>query len=189
MAIFHKNNFNNQFKKYLRFFRLSHSLESISIPKMKVDVISLYTNKIDFEYIIICRKGNNSKLNQIMQPYIEDDVLKEKESEVPEIFDCFRTTSSVKDEISKLFGRRDYFSTPKPLKLMKEFVRMTTDKNSIFMDFFVGSSTVGHAVVELNREDSGNRTFILVSNDESNICKNITVERMKKTGARFVLLD
>lgn len=66
---------------------------------------------------------------------------------------------------------------------------MTTNKNSIVMDFFAGSGTVGHAVVDLNREDSGNRTFILVSNDESNICKNVTVERMKKTGARFVLLD
>ena len=156
-----------------------------------INRIVLNPNKkqTDFEYIIICRKSNNSKLNKIMQPYIEDGVLKEKESEVPEIFDCFGTTSSAKDEISKLFGRRDYFSTPKPLKLMKEFVRMTTNKNSIVMDFFAGSGTVGHAVVDLNREDSGNRTFILVSNDESNICKNVTVERMKKTGARFVLLD
>ena len=72
---------------------------------------------------------------------------------------------------------------------MKEFVRMTTDKNSVVMDFFAGSGTVGHAVMDLNKEDGGTRTFILVSNSESNICKNVTVKRMEKAGAGFVLLD
>ena len=66
---------------------------------------------------------------------------------------------------------------------------MTTDKNSVVMDFFAGSGTVGHAVVDLNKEDGGARTFILVSNGESNICKNVTVKRMEKAGAEFVLLD
>ena len=72
---------------------------------------------------------------------------------------------------------------------MEEFVRMTTDKNSVVMDFFAGSGTVGHAVVDLNKEDGGTRTFILVSNNESNICKDVTVKRMEKAGAKFVLLD
>lgn len=72
---------------------------------------------------------------------------------------------------------------------MKEFVRMTTDKDSIVMDFFAGSGTVGHAVADLNKEDGGARSFILVSNSESNICKNVTVKRMEKAGADFVLLD
>ena len=156
-----------------------------------VNRVVLNPNKkqTDFEHIIICIKSNKSQLKKVMQPYIEDGVLKEKEAEAPKTFDCFGTTSSAKDEICELFGRRDYFSTPKPLKLMKEFVRMTTDKNSIVMDFFAGSGTVGHAVVDLNREDSGNRTFILISNNESNICKNVTVKRMEKAGAKFVLLD
>lgn len=152
-------------------------------------VINPTKKQTDFEYIIICRKSNNSQLKKVMQPYIEDGVLKEKEAEVPETFDCYGTTSSAKDEICELFGRRDYFSTPKPLKLMKEFVRMTTDKDSIVMDFFAGSGTVGHAVADLNKEDGGARSFILVSNSESNICKNVTVKRMEKAGADFVLLD
>lgn len=143
----------------------------------------------DYEYIIICRKSSNSILKKLMQPYIENGVLKERESDVPETFDCFGTTSSAKDEICELFGRRDYFSTPKPLKLMKELTRMTTDKDSIVVDFFAGSGTVGHAVVDLNKEDGGNRRFILVSNSESNICKDVTVKRMKKIGIDFVLLD
>lgn len=152
-------------------------------------VLNPKKKQTDYEYIIICRKSSNSILKKLMQPYIEDGVLKERESEVPETFDCFGTTSSAKDEIWELFGRRDYFSTPKPLKLMKELARMTTDKDSIVVDFFAGSGTVGHAVVDLNKEDGGNRKFILVSNSESNICKDVTVKRMEKTGIDFVLLD
>ena len=113
----------------------------------------------------------------------------ERESEVPETFDCFGTTSSAKDEINEIFGARDYFSTPKPVKLMKELARATTNKDSIVLDFFAGSGTVGQAVHELNKEDSGRRSFILISNSESNICKNVTVKRIEKSGADFVLLD
>ena len=106
--------------------------------------------------------------------------MKEREADVPKIFDCFGTTSSAKDEIQVLFGKRDYFSTPKPIKLMKELMRATTTKNSIVLDFFAGSGTVGHACFELNAEDGGERTFILISNNESNICESVTNCRLEK---------
>lgn len=99
-----------------------------------------------------------------MLPYLDSDVLKKKEGKVPDTFRCFGTNSSAKDEIAKLFGNRTYFQTPKPLKLMKELVRATTNKDSIVLDFFAGSGTVGHAVVDLNNEDNGNRKYILISN-------------------------
>ena len=140
------------------------------------------------EYIIICRKTEKALLNKIMQPYIENGVLKERTSDVPQIFDCFGTTSSAKDEIKEVFGSREYFSTPKPLKLMKELMRATTNKNSIVMDYFAGSGTVGHACVELNREDKGNRKFILISNDESNICRNVTKKRLDLMSADYEFL-
>jgi len=123
-----------------------------------------------------------------MQPYIENGVLKERTSDIPQIFDCFGTTSSAKDEIKELFGSREYFSTPKPLKLMKELMRATTNKNSIVIDYFAGSGTVGHACVELNREDKGNRKFILISNDESNICRNVTKKRLDLMSADYEFL-
>lgn len=143
--------------------------------------VVLNPNKIqtDFEYIIICRKTSNARFGKLMQPYIDNGILKEKESCVPKIFDCFGTTSSAKDEIKELFGQRDYFSTPKPLKLMKELIRATTSTDSIVFDFFAGSGTVGHACLELNAEDGGTRNFILVSNSENDICKTITNERLK----------
>ena len=160
-------------------------------PFFDANRVILNPNKVqtDYEYIIVCKKSQNSVFNKIKQPYISGNLLLEKDAEVPETFDCFGTTSSAKDEINELFGTRDYFSTPKPVKLMKELIRATTDKNSIVLDFFAGSGTVGHATKELNKEDGGNRHYILVSNSESNICKKVTVERMKKVKSSFVLLD
>lgn len=134
---------------------------------------------VKYEYIIICFKSKESKLNNLNQPYLEGDVLKEKEAKVPNIFKCFGTNSSAKDEIEAIFGDRTYFQTPKPLKLLKELVRATTNKDSIVLDFFAGSGTTGHALIDLNKEDGGNRKYILISNSESNICKDVTLKRIK----------
>ena len=48
------------------------------------------------------------------------------------------------------------------------------------LDFFAGSGTTGHAVMELNCEDGGSRKFILITNDESNICQKVTLPRLEK---------
>ena len=101
----------------------------------------------------------------------------------------FATSSCSKDEINEIFGTRDYFSTPKPVKLIKEFARATTDKESIVLDFFAGSGTTGQAIYELNKEDKGKRTFILVSNSESNICRDVTLKRLNHIKADFTFLN
>lgn len=159
-------------------------------PYFDKNRVVLNPNKIqtDFEFIIICRKSHKAKFNKIKQPFIENGLLFEKWSEVPETFDCFGTTSSAKDEINNLFGRRDFFSTPKPVKLMKELIRATTTNKSIVFDFFAGSGTVGQAVFELNTEDDGSRTFILVSNNESNICQDVTAVRLNKNKIAYLFL-
>lgn len=171
--------------------------ENISVHKWKkkhpffdANRVVLNPNKVqtDFENIIICKKGKENKFNKINQPYIEGGVLKESLSELPEVFDCFGTTSSAKDEIAQIFGERTYFSTPKPVKLMKELVRATTSKTSLVLDFFAGSGTLGQAVEELNQEDGGNRHYILISNNESNICQDVTIKRMEHINSKFVKL-
>lgn len=144
---------------------------------------------VKYEFIIVCYKSKASKLNFIKQPYLDGEVLKEKESKVPSTFRCFGTNSSAKDEIAQLFGDRAYFKTPKPLKLMKELVRATSNKDSIILDFFAGSGTVGHAVVDLNKEDGGKRKYILVSNNESNICRDVTLKRMKFVDDKVNFID
>jgi len=120
-----------------------------------------------------------------MQPYLENNKLKEKETSVPKVFSCFGTNSSAKDEMKDIFGSRDIFRTPKPLKLIKELLRATSNKDSIVMDFFAGSGTLGHAVMDLNKEDKGNRKFILVSNNESNICRDVTNVRLYKCKEKY----
>ena len=72
---------------------------------------------------------------------------------------------------------------------MKELVRATSNKDSIILDFFAGSGTVGHAVVDLNKEDDGSRKYILVSNNESNICKDVTLKRMQMVDDKVNFID
>lgn len=69
-------------------------------------------------------------------------------------------------ELRNLFGRSRAFSNPKPTSLIKRFCIQADSKESIIMDFFAGSGTTGDAVIDLNREDSGNRKFILVEMGE-----------------------
>jgi len=89
-------------------------------------------------------------------------------------------------EIYSLFWDK-IFDYPKPTWLIKFVVSKHPNKNSTILDFFAWSWTTGHAVLELNKEDGGNRQFILCSNRENtqenpdkNICKDITYERNKR---------
>lgn len=75
------------------------------------------------------------------------------------------------------------FNNPKPLELMKYLIEVTADKDALIFDFFAGSGTTGQAVIELNQEDGGNRKFILATNNENNIAREITYERMKRVSS------
>ena len=60
-----------------------------------------------------------------------------------------------------------------------------SNKKSIILDFFAGSGTTGHAVMDLNKEDGGERKFILITNNESNICQKVTIPRIQKAIEKF----
>lgn len=70
------------------------------------------------------------------------------------------------------------FDFPKPIELIKELISMHPNSNATVLDFFAGSGTTGHAVLELNKEDGGNRQFILCTNNENNICEEVTYQRL-----------
>ena len=72
------------------------------------------------------------------------------------------------------------FSYPKPTKLIKLLLDSVENKNATVLDFFAGSGTTGHAVLDLNKEDGGNRKFILCTNNENKICEEVTYERIKR---------
>jgi adenine-specific DNA-methyltransferase len=71
------------------------------------------------------------------------------------------TNESAKLELKKL-GLEEVFSYPKPISLIEFFLNIISDKEAIILDFFAGSGTTAHAVMELNKEDGGNRKFIMV---------------------------
>lgn len=88
-------------------------------------------------------------------------------------------------DIVSVFGNR-VFDFPKPVELLIQLLEQTTDDNSIVLDFFAGSGTTAHAVLELNKRDSGHRRFIVCTNNENGICENVTYPRVKTviTGKR-----
>ncbi len=71
------------------------------------------------------------------------------------------------------------FAQPKPIELIKHLMTMVRDKNAIVVDSFAGSGTTGHAVLELNKEDGGNRHFVLIELEQK-ICRDVTAQRLKK---------
>ncbi|GIP10351.1 site-specific DNA-methyltransferase [Paenibacillus macerans] len=76
---------------------------------------------------------------------------------------CGTTTEGTKEQ-QKLFDGLSFFDTPKPTRLIKKILELTTapQKDDIVLDFFSGSATTAHAVMQLNAEDQGNRKFIMV---------------------------
>ena len=100
-------------------------------------------------------------------------------------------------EIKSLFGNSTIFSTPKPVELIKFCMDLATKTDSIVLDFFSGSATTAHAVMQLNAEDGGHRKFIMVQlpepcdeNSEAfkagykNICE-IGKERIRRAGEKI----
>lgn len=101
-------------------------------------------------------------------------------------------------EIRELFGQGKLFTHPKPSKLIYNLVKITTDKDDIILDFFSGSATTAHAVMQLNAEDGGSRRFICVQLPElcdekseaykagyKNICE-IGKERIRRAGTKIL---
>ncbi len=80
-------------------------------------------------------------------------------------------------EVEEIFSKKE-FSFPKPTELLKRFIQITTDKDSIILDSFAGSGTTAHAVLDLNKEDGGNRKFILVEMED--YANTITAERVRR---------
>lgn len=111
--------------------------------------------------------------------------------------DRFGRTRTGKTDFTELFGVA-YFNAPKPEKLVHYFLDIIQEDNAIILDFFSGSATTAHAVMQLNAEDGGNRKFIMVQFPEKtdekseaykagykNICE-IGKERIRRAGQKIL---
>ena len=81
-------------------------------------------------------------------------------------------------EMTEIFGNLSVFENPKPTGLIKEILALGSDKNATILDFFSGSATTAHAVMQMNAEDGGHRRFIMVQLPE----KTDEKSEAKKTG-------
>ncbi len=142
------------------------------------------------EFVVVCFKNRQDTiLNPILQPVWKGNEYIEIEQPLETVLDHMGTTSSAKDDLAELMGEQNLFSTPKPVKLIKEFIRSASKKDSVVLDFFAGSGTTSHATMELNAEDRGERKFILVTNNESNICQQVTIPRVMKVAEKYDITD
>lgn len=174
-------------------FDISDGIHTVSLPNEKQWQIGKDT--VD-EYL----KTNNlfirdNKVVIKMRPEFERD-------ETTEPFWGFLgkdlgTAESGKKELQNIIGKNG-FETVKPLEIIKKLIYHVTDNNDIILDFFSGSATTAHAVMQLNAEDGGNRKFICVQlpevtpedseafkNGYKNICE-IGKERIRRAGAKIL---
>ncbi len=104
---------------------------------------------------------------------------------------------SATKEVISIFGERGKFDFPKPVQLIQQCIQIASKPDSVVLDFFAGSGTTGHAVLELNRQEEeardlfdtgekGQRQFILVQMDEktdatpNGIARDVTAERLRR---------
>lgn len=105
-----------------------------------------------------------------------------QEGQPPDVFLSPKIVGFNKDgtsELRDIFGEGGVFPQPKPVKFIKFLLELLRSKDAIILDSFAGSGTTGHAVLEQNREDGGNRQFILVEL-EPEIAREITAVRLQR---------
>lgn len=136
--------------------------------------------------------GNNSPVPKLFLSEVQNGVTPMTLWTFDEVGHGQEATRDFRDLMGK-----SVFTNTKPLRYMNRFVQICSDKDSIILDFFSGSATTAHAVMQLNAEDGGNRRFIMVQLPEltdeqseaykagyKNICE-IGKERIRRAGAKI----
>jgi len=117
----------------------------------------------------------------------------------PNLLDSHGTTDTAAKLVNdSLFGVSEFFDNPKPIELLKHVINISSNSNDLVLDFFSGSATTAHAVMQLNAEDGGNRKYICVQIPETtdekseaykagykNICE-IGKERIRRAGEKIL---
>lgn len=123
---------------------------------------------------LLDENGNQSKWNIYPKVYLDDD--KEATLHPEDIIYDYPNSQGTKELISLGIS----FTFSKPTGLIKYLLSLVREDNITILDFFAGSGTTLHATMQLNSEDGGSRQCILVTNNENNICEEVTYERNKR---------
>ncbi len=152
------------------------------------------------EYIVEHKDPNNKKARWrwgkdtveerydelvFIYPYVYTKNYEKTDGQKPRtiLFDeRFGRTRTGSTDLKKVIGNQSIFNYPKPISLLKYLFQISTNKQkkSTILDFFAGSGTAMHSVMQLNSEDGGERQCILVTNNENGICDKVTYERNKR---------
>lgn len=131
---------------------------------------------------LVFPKENNK--NFLLKKYLSE--LKSQNKPIGSIINDILTADGTK-EIRGIFSDNpNGFAYPKPTNLIKYIIEQSSNSNSLILDFFAGSGTTGHAVLDLNKQDGGNRTFILCQLNEktettpNGIAYDVTSKRLKR---------
>ena len=169
-----KDKFLNEISKKL--YRLS-MITSKKIQELPIAVGSVVKHS---KYLLV--KNSKGTVEQLQSFY---DTLQVTDDYNPEF-----TRATIRGALWKGFysdmmnvskeSHIDFKNGKKPKRLIKQLFKWANRPDGLFLDFFAGSGTTGHAVLELNKEDAGNRKFILCTNNENNIAETVTHERLKR---------
>lgn len=157
--------------------------------KERVD-LAIKNNEIEFS------KSNNGSWVISSKQYLKDENGEMRLGKTFSIIDDIYTQHGT-NEMIKIMGNAKIFNYPKPIEFLKKLLLVGSYKDSIILDFFSGSATTAHAVMQLNAEDGGNRKFIMVQLPEpcdekseaykagyKNICE-IGKERIRRAGDKI----
>lgn len=116
-------------------------------------------------------------IDETTQPHVKKRIETSTEYLRTLIYEDNRGTTLA---LAEMFDGVKVFDNPKPIKVISKVIDFASDSTSTILDFFAGSGTTLHAVMQLNKEDGGKRQCILVTNNENNICREVTYERNKR---------
>jgi len=145
-----------------------------------------YTNKVDYppngRYWAFSETSLNKYIKdgkiKFKEQYLDNErgfIFKRYKDELDSQYNSFHSLFSIENkfmnqigtkELKELFGQ-ELFDNPKPVEFIKKLIQYTTDGNDIILDFFAGSGTTAHAVMEINQNDEKNRKYILVQLPEA----------------------
>ena len=186
-----KNNIANAYERSLKFRKWvnknAHKIcrlhDSVDVPeKIKENYIEgkIYKYKSDIREYLVSKDSSGEVKQRIL--------LSDKIAYADDFYHTYGPTRIRGDwwagfyldmgNVSKE-GGVDFRNGKKPVRLIKQLLKLASKPNDVVLDFFAGSGTTGQAVLELNQEDGGSRKFILCTNNENNICIDKTYRRLK----------
>ena len=174
-----EKSFNDSFIEYLRqkYSALGYAMLLPIVNEQKCSWRwGFNTVQTNLNEIIVNISGGDYSLYKKQRPELSDIPSKKPKSILYKAtYSSGNGTAQLKD-----LGLNGKFNNPKPIDLIIDLLRIGNGKNLKILDFFAGSGTTLHAVMQLNAEDGGKRTCILCTNNENGICENVTYERNKR---------